>query len=140
MAGIAQIPGLDASVVAKFREIGVRSPEDLGALAADSKSRSKLAKRVGVKAADVAVWSEVAALMTVAGVGPSYAALLRSVGVHKVEDLAYSRPRDLAGRVAEASAATGRPSPNAKTVALWIAAAHEMLHRSFSKDPDTVEI
>ncbi len=140
MAGIAEIHGIDETRAERLRTAGVRSLVDLVASTESNDDLRRLAETVGVSEAEMTTWAASAGLMQVAGVGAAYAQLLVGAGVGTVDDLAYSRPRDLARRVADVSAELGRPVPNPKTVALWIAAAHEMLHRSFSKDPDVVEI
>jgi len=140
MAGIAQIQGVAPATVMKLAEVGVRSLSDLRAAGESPDGLRTLVDATGSPESQVASWVVSAELMRVSGVGPSYAGLLQAAGVRSLQDLAYSRPRDLSNRLTEAGSDAGTPVPNPRSIALWIAAAHELLHRSFSKDPEVVEI
>ncbi len=133
MTTIAQLRGITERHVAALHGAGIGTLPDLIAAGSTDETRAAVSTAVGVSAEDVIRWTSIAILVGVDGVDPDAADHLVEVGLTSVEDLAYSRPRDLAARMAEVSMGS---SPDPRRVAQWIAAAHETLHRSYSKDPE----
>ncbi len=136
MATISQLNGVTEAHVTALRDAGIRTLSDLLAADATDGGRREVATVAGAAPEDVARWTGVGRLVQVDGIGPATADLLVRAGLTSVEDLAYSRPRDLAARLGEVSSGAG---PQPRRVAQWIAAAHEMLHPSYSRNPQLLQ-
>jgi predicted flap endonuclease-1-like 5' DNA nuclease len=99
MAKIITIEGIGPTYAGKLEKSGVKSINDLLEKAATREGRRELSKETGISLALIVEWVSQADLMTIDGIGPQYADLLKAAGVDTVPELALRDPVALLDRM-----------------------------------------
>jgi predicted flap endonuclease-1-like 5' DNA nuclease len=92
MAKIITIEGIGPTYAAKLEKSGVKSINDLLEKAATPKGRRELSEETGISLALIEEWVSQADFMTIDGIGPQYADLLKAAGVDTVPELSLRDP------------------------------------------------
>lgn len=122
----AAVPAMGAAGAAALYKAGVEDVDELETKAATAKGRSELAAATGYDSATIEKWAKDVEFARVRGIGPKYAALLKSAGIDSVDDLAEADAAALATRMAIVNASENivKEVPSADHVAYWIAQAN----------------
>lgn len=118
---IAELPG----VPPQLEHAGV------GAFSLARTDAKALARRLNVTADEAAVWIETARLATLRGIGARHAALLQTVGIRSIEELARADAERL---LRQLEAVTGRELVGAR-VRVWVRGAQEALRTGTAAAP-----
>jgi len=119
---ITDIDGIDGSVAAVLKSVGIRSTDRLLEAARTVRGRKTLAEKTGFDEKQLLYWANVADRMRIKGVRKEYSELLRAAGVNTVKELQYRNPGNLAKAMAEANRKRKmvRLLPSEKVVGRWI--------------------
>ena len=98
---IIDIQGIGPSHAAKLDAAGVKTTEDLLALAGSAKGRSELAAKTGINEESLLRWVNHADLMRISGIGPQFAELLEAAGVDTAKELRHRNAANLASKMTE---------------------------------------
>ncbi len=98
---ISEIKGLSTELEAKMGEAQIATIEQLLEQTKDSKSRSALAKTLGIESKELTEYINRADLMRLKGVGGEMANLLEECGVELVQRAAAPRRREPTGQAEE---------------------------------------
>lgn len=96
---IAEIKGLDPTILAKLEEAKIMTTEQLLHETATPQQRTALAKRLGVDNAHMNDWINRADLMRLKGVGTEMSNLLEECGVDSCKELRHRKPATLAEKL-----------------------------------------
>jgi hypothetical protein len=118
---IAELPG----VPPQLEHAGV------GAFSLARTDAKALARRLNVTADEASVWIETARLATLRGIGARHAALLQTVGIRSIEELARADAERL---LRQLEAAAGRELVGAR-VRVWVRGAQEALRTGTAAAP-----
>ena len=117
---IRRVVAIDERHLARLRQAGIRTRDDLLLACGDSCGRGAIAGATGIAVRLLHRWADVADLTRIRGVGHGYAELLTRAGVDGVDGLRTQDPQLLAARLASLHAGRPRSCPSAATVADWI--------------------
>lgn len=92
MAKLISIEGIGPTYADKLEKSGVKTINDLLEKAGIPQGRKELSKETGISLALILEWAGQADLMTIDGIGPQYADLLKAAGVDTVPELALRDP------------------------------------------------
>lgn len=126
--GLRNIGGLGAEYLEKLREAGIRTLEDLIERMRTPRSRKELGKVTGIERKDLREWAGQAELLTIEGIGPSYAELLRRAGADCAAELAVQEPERLRQKMVRLNDREQLVAriPSAKDINAWIKQALKM--------------
>lgn len=122
---IEQIEGIGPALGKKFREVGIKTTDQLRNATKTKAQRKELAAKAGVSEDKVLTFANHVDLFRIQGVGAQYAELLEAAGVDTVKELANRKPENLAQKMEEVNASKKlvRRVPPLKSVQKWVADA-----------------
>ena len=128
MAKIKAIEGVGEVYAEKLMEAGIETTEKLLEVAADKKSRSKLAKDTGISEKLILTWVNHCDLYRVKGIGPQYAEILELAGIDSVPELARRNAASVLEKMKEVNATRPvvRGLPAQKQIENWILRAKDL--------------
>lgn len=122
MAKLDLIEGIGPVYMAKLKEAGVGSIEELLEVCKTRKGRSDLAEKSGISAKLILTWTNHADLFRIKGLAGEYAELLEASGVNTVPQLATRVAENLHNKMVEVNEAKSlvRKLPSVGQVEGWI--------------------
>lgn len=122
MTTIADVAGMDRRSATRLRQAGIRTAEAFSQKARNRQELRALSEQTGIdpqRLSDIATSVD---LLRVDGLGSRYCALLRAAGIHTVEALANSSPREILEALQAANHRTrmARRLPGRPVVQSWI--------------------
>ena len=101
MPKLITIEGIGDTYAEKLKQCGIQSIEDLLLKAGTPKGRKEISEKSGISAQLILEWANQADLMTIDGIGPQNADLLRACGIDVVPVLALRDPGALHEKMIE---------------------------------------
>jgi predicted flap endonuclease-1-like 5' DNA nuclease len=101
MASIKEIEGIGPAYVAKLKDAGVTTTDQLLAKGAAPKGREELASSTGASAKLILEWVNHVDLARIKGIGWEYADLLEAAGVDTIPELAQRNADNLHTKLSE---------------------------------------
>jgi predicted flap endonuclease-1-like 5' DNA nuclease len=122
MSSIADIEGIGPAYAEKLGAQGIKTTEALLTAGATPKGRKDLAEATGISDKLILLWTNMADLFRIKGVGEEYSQLIEAAGVDTVVELAQRRADNLTIKMAEVNALKKivRQLPSESQVATWI--------------------
>lgn len=122
MAKLDLIEGIGPVYMAKLKEAGVDSIEELLEVCKTRKGRSDLAEKTGISGKLILTWTNHADLFRIKGLGGEYSELLEASGVNTVPQLATRVAENLHKKMVEVNEAKSlvRKLPSLGQVETWI--------------------
>lgn len=125
MSNLDKIEGIGPAYMAKLKEAGINSTEQLLEKGATPVGRKELETASGISHTLILRWLNNADLFRVKGIGAEYADLLEAAGVNTIPELAQRNAENLAAKMAEVNETKKlvRKVPTAAQVTDWVAQA-----------------
>lgn len=125
MSNLDKIEGIGPAYMAKLKEAGISSTEQLLEKGATPAGRKELETASGISHTLILRWLNNADLFRVKGIGSEYADLLEAAGVNTIPELAQRNAENLAAKMAEINETKKlvRKVPTASQVTDWVAQA-----------------
>jgi len=125
MTKVIDIEGIGPKYAEMLEAAGVKTTENLLAVAGSAKGRKELSVKANIDEHKLLEWVNRADLIRVKGVGSEFSDLLEAAGVDTVKELATRRADNLHAKLLEVNEAKKlvRRAPTAGEVEAWIADA-----------------
>jgi predicted flap endonuclease-1-like 5' DNA nuclease len=119
---IEDVEGIGTVMGETLRAAGIKNTDTLLIKCRTSKDRKSLAKRTGLKEAQILKFANMADLFRIKGVGKQFAELLEAAGVDTIPELAQRDPENLTKAMADLNEKKSlvRRVPFESEVARWI--------------------
>jgi predicted flap endonuclease-1-like 5' DNA nuclease len=129
---IEEVYGLDDSMVARLRELGITTTQQLLDRASNAHQRGTLAEELGVSTEQVTDWVNRADLMRLNGVGREMANLLEECGVDSCKELQHRVPANLQAKLKEINTEKkiAHHAPTLTQVEAWVEQAKRIVAES----------
>jgi predicted flap endonuclease-1-like 5' DNA nuclease len=92
---IHKLPGVEPTLEAKLKQLGVRDSDDLLRICKSAATINQLAASVELDPKELTRLVHCAELVRIRGIGDAYTQLLEAAGVKTISDLATRHPQDL---------------------------------------------
>jgi predicted flap endonuclease-1-like 5' DNA nuclease len=125
---VETIEGIGPTYGGRLRGVGITRISDLLQAGSTRNERSALANKLGVASTTVLKWVSRADFFRIRGVGKQYSDLIVASGIHNVDDLSRSNPKNLYAKLKDTDRKMNlvkRP-PSFNTVKRWIAHAEKL--------------
>lgn len=128
MTNIVDVEGIGEAYVAKFKEIGIHTTEELLEKGASPDGRKHLAEKIGISDKLILRWLNHVDLFRIKGVAGEYSELLEAAGVDTVPELAQRKADHLLAKMTEVNAAKKlvRKLPSESQVKDWVEQAKKL--------------
>ena len=128
MVMLDALEGIAETYMAKLKDAGFSSTEDLLEAGATPSGRQNIAESTGVSEKLILRWVNMADLSRIKGVGEEYSDLLEAAGVDTVPELAQRNAENLHAKVEEVNEAKNlvRRVPSLSEITDWIGQAKEL--------------
>jgi predicted flap endonuclease-1-like 5' DNA nuclease len=124
------LDGLGPAEVERLNRQGIRRPRQLLAAGRDVDRRREIRSAVGLSEGELDRIVDEAHLYTLKGIGHHHGAVLRRLGIQRVEDLARADPDELYHEMVRLRGRATFPALRVEMVRVWIAAAQDEGHAS----------
>ena len=128
MVMLDALEGIAKTYMAKLKDAGYSSTEDLLEAGATPAGRKNVAESTGVSEKLILRWVNMADLFRIKGVGEEYSDLLEAAGVDTVPELAQRNAENLHAKTEEVNAAKNlvRRAPSLSEITGWITQAKDL--------------
>jgi predicted flap endonuclease-1-like 5' DNA nuclease len=127
MAKLVDIEGIGQAYAQKLKQYGVQSSDDFLRKAATPKGRKEMSTATGIAIPIILAWVNLADLLTIEGMTPEFAELLRAAGVESKPELALRDPKALHNKMVAVNNEKQlvKKVPSEEVIARWIKLAQK---------------
>jgi predicted flap endonuclease-1-like 5' DNA nuclease len=125
---VETIEGIGPTYGGRLRDVGISRISDLLQAGSTRNERSALANKIGVTPTTVLKWVSRADFFRIRGVGKQYSDLIVASGIHNVDELSRSNPKNLFAKLKDTDRKMNlvKQPPSFNTIKRWIVHAEKL--------------